>query len=104
MPDAEFESGSLSSFGNMTLHFPLKKGTSHQIRLFTPGSFMSRIVLLDPKLTPISISEILKQRNLSFSKFFRHLDVPPGLTGLNVNNMTDWETSIISVLSKPKSF
>ena len=37
IPDANFESGSSSSFGDMTSqNFPLKKGTSHQIRLFTP--------------------------------------------------------------------
>ena len=38
IPDAKFESGSSSSFGDMTSqNFPRKKGTSHQIRLFTPG-------------------------------------------------------------------
>ena len=32
------ESGSSSSFGDMTSqNFPQKKGMSHQIRLFTPG-------------------------------------------------------------------
>ena len=37
IPDAKFKSDSLSSFGDMTSqNFPLKKGTSHQIRLFTP--------------------------------------------------------------------
>ena len=36
--DPKFESGSSSSFGDMTSkNFPRKKGTSHQIRLFTPG-------------------------------------------------------------------
>ena len=36
--DAKFESDSFSSFGDMTSqNFPLKKGTSHEIRLFTPG-------------------------------------------------------------------
>ena len=37
IPDAKFESGSSSCFGDMTSqHFPHKKGTSHQIQLFTP--------------------------------------------------------------------
>ena len=38
IPDAKFESDSSSSFGDMTSQiFPRKKGTSHKIRLFTPG-------------------------------------------------------------------
>ena len=38
IPDAEFESDSFSSFGDMTSqNFPWKNGTSHEIRLFTPG-------------------------------------------------------------------
>ena len=37
IPDVKFESGSHSSFGDMTSqNFPQKKGRSHQIRLFTP--------------------------------------------------------------------
>ena len=37
IPDAKFESGSSSSFGDMTSqNFPQKKGASHQIWLFTP--------------------------------------------------------------------
>ena len=37
MPVAKFESGSLSSFGDMTSqNFPLKKGMNHRIRTFTP--------------------------------------------------------------------
>ena len=37
MPDAKFESGSFSSFGDMTSqNFLLKRGTSHEIRIFTP--------------------------------------------------------------------
>ena len=36
MTDAYFDSGSVSSFGDMTSQdFPLKKGTSHPIRIFT---------------------------------------------------------------------
>ena len=38
IPDANFESDSSSSFGDMTSqNFPQKKGRSHEIRLFTPG-------------------------------------------------------------------
>ena len=36
--DAKFESDSSSSFGDMTSqNFSRNKGTSHEIRLFTPG-------------------------------------------------------------------
>ena len=36
-PDAKFEVDSSFSFGDMTSqNFPRKKGTSHQILLFTP--------------------------------------------------------------------
>ena len=42
---------------------------------FKKWVFMSRIVLLDPKLTPMSISAIFKHRkNFSFSKFLGRLD------------------------------
>ena len=38
IPDAKYESDSSPSFGDMTSqYFPRKKGTSHEIRLFTPG-------------------------------------------------------------------
>ena len=38
IPDAKFEYDNSSSFGDMTSQiFPRKKGTSHEIRLFTPG-------------------------------------------------------------------
>ena len=38
IPDAKFETDSSSSFEDMTSQtFPRKKGTSHEIRLFTPG-------------------------------------------------------------------
>ena len=37
IPDATFEADSFPSFGDTTSqNFPLKKGMSHQIRLFTP--------------------------------------------------------------------
>ena len=42
IPDAKCESGSVSRFGDMTSqHFSRKKGTSHQIWLFTPGKRVS---------------------------------------------------------------
>ena len=38
IPDAEFEVDSSFSCGDMTSqNFPLKKGTSHLMRLITPG-------------------------------------------------------------------
>ena len=38
IPDTKFEADSSFSFGDMTSqNFPPKKGTSHQIQLFTPG-------------------------------------------------------------------
>ena len=61
IPDATFESGSSSSFGDMmSQNFLRKKGTSHQIRLFIlengfnlkKRDFMSIIILLDQTLTP----------------------------------------------------
>ena len=38
IPDVKFEVDSSFSFGDMTSqNFPQNKGTSHPIRLFTPG-------------------------------------------------------------------
>ena len=38
IPDAKFEVDSSFSFGDMmSQNFPQKEGTSHPIRLFTPG-------------------------------------------------------------------
>ena len=38
MPNAKFESSSVSIVGDMTSEsFPLKRGTSHQIQIFTSG-------------------------------------------------------------------
>ena len=72
IPDAKFESGSSFSFGDMaSQNVSRKKGTS-QIRLFTTGkrlnflkiSFLSRIVLLDPKLTPyVNFSNFQAEEN-----------------------------------------
>ena len=41
IPDAKFESGSFTSFEDMTSqNFSLKMGTSHQIRIFKPGKWV----------------------------------------------------------------
>ena len=78
IPDAKFEVDSSFSFGDMTSQnfpqnktiYPRKTGLTLKKRVF-----MSRIVLLDPKLTPMSISTIFKQRKIfSFSKFLGRLD------------------------------
>ena len=38
IPDAKFESGGFSNFGDMTSqNLPLNKETSHRIWIFTPG-------------------------------------------------------------------
>ena len=55
MPDAKFESGSFSIFGDKTSqNFSLMKGTSHQIRLFTPGKWVQ--LLKSEFLCPESFS------------------------------------------------
>ena len=69
--DAKFEAVNFFSFGDMTSqNFPQKKGTSHQIRLFTPEKrvFMSRIVLLDPKLTSHVNFRNFQAENFHFQK------------------------------------
>ena len=41
MPDAKFEPDNFPSFRDMTSqNFPLKKGTSHRIRILTPGKWV----------------------------------------------------------------
>ena len=53
IPDAKFESDSSSSFGDMTSqNFPRKKGTSHEIRLFTPGNFSNAGFLIASQSEP----------------------------------------------------
>ena len=61
MPDARFESGSFFSFGDMmSQNFPLKWGTSYQIRIFTLGrwddfekmSFRVQNRSFQPKIDP----------------------------------------------------
>ena len=79
IPDGKFKAGSSPSFEDMmSQNFPRKKGTSHQIRLFTPEkrvkllkmSFMSRIVLLDPKLTPhVNFSSLQAREIFHFQNF-----------------------------------
>ena len=81
IPHEKFEADSFSSIGYMTSqNLPQNKGTSHQIRLFTPGKrdltfkkwvFMSRIVLLNPKLTPnVSFSSFQAEENFFVFKIF----------------------------------
>ena len=81
IPDAKFEVDSSFSFGDMTSqNSPQMKGTSHLIRLFTPGKrvitlikrvFMSRIVLLDPKLTPhVNFNNFQAEENFFIFKIF----------------------------------
>ena len=81
IPDAKLEVDSSFSFGDMTSqNFPQMKGTSHPIRLFTPGKrgltlkkrvFMSRIVLLDPKLTPhVNFKNFQAEENFFIFKIF----------------------------------
>ena len=84
MPDAKFESDSFSTFGDMMSQIS-PSGREQVIKLgYLPPengfnlkkmSFLSRIVLLDPKLTPMLILAISKQRKIfSFSKSFRCFD------------------------------
>ena len=76
MPDAKFESGSVSSFGDMiSPNFPLKTGNESSNSYIYPRKmgltlkelvFMSRIVLLDPKLTPCQFQQF-SSRGKNFS-------------------------------------
>ena len=88
IPHAQFEADSSSSFGDMTSQsFPLKRGTSYQIRLFIypwktgltfkKWVFMSRIVLLDPNLPPspnVNFRNFQAEEIFSLSKFLGCLD------------------------------
>ena len=84
IPDAKFESGSFSSFGDMTSqNLPRKKGTSHQIRLFTPEngfnikkmSFYVQNRSSRPKIDPhVNFSNFKVEENFSFCKFLGRLD------------------------------
>ena len=84
MPDAKFESGSFSSFGGMTSqNFPMKREQVIKFGYLPPEngissektSFYVQIRSFHPKLTPLSISTIFKQREFfSFSKFLGRVD------------------------------
>ena len=82
IPDEEFGFSSSSSFGDMTpQNFPQKKGTNHQIRrriyprktglTLKERLSMSRIVHLDPKLTPnVTFSNFQAEENFFIFKIF----------------------------------
>ena len=74
IPDAKFEVDSSFSFGDMTSqNFPQKKGTSHPKKGLTLKKrvFMSRIVLLDPKLTPhVNFNNFQAEENFHFQNFW----------------------------------
>ena len=92
-------------------NFPWKKGTSHQIRLFTPENglslkkivFMSRIVLLDPKLPPppplhVNFSNFQVEENFSFCKFWdlsmrKEQQQPPRL----INFAKIWSEHVLKI-------
>ena len=76
--DAKFKADISSSFRDMTSlreqvikfgYLPTENGF-----IFKKMSFLSRIVLLDPKLTPMSISAIFKQKKLFHFSFLGCLD------------------------------
>ena len=80
IPDAKFESDSSSSFGDMTSqNFPRKKGTSHEIRLFTPEngfnfkkmSFYVQNRSSRPKIDPhVNFSNFQAQEKFFIFKIF----------------------------------
>ena len=85
IPDAKFECDSSSGFGDMTSQkFLRKKGRNHHIQLLPLENelnfkkklvFMSRMVLLDPKLTPhVNFSNFQAEEIFSFCKFLGLLD------------------------------
>ena len=65
---------------------------------------MSRIVLLDPKLTPMSISAISKQRKIfSFSKFFGRLNKKrAAATPWLINFAKIWSESVLKIETKSR--
>ena len=85
IPDAKFEVDSSFNFGDMTSqNFHQKKGTVIRLDYLPPENgfnfkkkktiFKSRIVLLDPKLTPhVNFNNFQAEENFSFSKFLRRL-------------------------------
>ena len=67
IPDAKFEADSSSGFGDMTSQsFPLKKGTSHLIRLFTP---LPGLIGLEFPSDHQDLSLILKMQVISIDVF-----------------------------------
>ena len=85
IPDAKLSPVALPVFEIYVTKFPLEKGASHQIQLFTPWKmglafkkivFMSRIIFLDPKLTPppnVNFSNFQVEEIFSFCKFWDFL-------------------------------
>ena len=81
IPDAKFETDSSFNFGdNDVTKFPSKEGNKSSNSAIYPRktgltfkkmSFMSRIVLLDPKLTPMLILAIFKQRKIFLFENFQ---------------------------------
>ena len=86
MPHVKFESGSFSILVYMTSqNFPLKKGTSHRIRIFTPGKWVKLLFkkwVLSPESffstqnwppPHVNFSNFQAEESFSFSKFLRRL-------------------------------
>ena len=63
---------------------------------------MSRIVLLDPKLTPMSISAIFKQRKIfPFSKFWGHLNEKKAAATPLINQFAKiWSEHVLKIKTK----
>ena len=82
IPDAKFESGSSSSFGDMaSQNFPRKNGTSHQITYpRKTGLTLKKWVVqnrsfIDQKIDPhVNFSNFQAEENFSFCKFLGHLN------------------------------
>ena len=84
MPDAKFESGSFSIFGDKTSqNFVLKRGTSHRFGYlfpengfnFTKMTFYVQNRSSQPKIAPSCHFQQFSIRGIfSFSKFLRRLD------------------------------
>ena len=106
IPDAKFEAVSSSSFGDMTSqNFPRKKRTTGFN--FQRMSFLvSRIVLLNRKLTPMSISAIFKQRKVSsFSKFLGCFDDKRAATQQQLINFAKiWSERVLRIKTKVTKF
>ena len=113
IPDAKFQADSSSSFGDMTSqNFPRKKwGTSHRIRLFTPGNgfnFKQNEFLCPESFfstqnwPPMSISSISKERKIfSFSKFLWRLDEKrAAATPWLINFAKIWSERVLRIKTK----